>query len=110
MATNAYADANKVIAARLSGPKPIITVFAEENGPIGNGNYEFSFGNGNLGYTHGLGGCCMSAPGRIIRACLSVVAKEKPETLNAVKVNMVVNRAEHTDFSAVKMPAKRERL
>ena len=39
VATKAYVDSNK----------PIITVFAEEKGPTGDGNYEFSFGNGNAG-------------------------------------------------------------
>ena len=29
--------------------KPIITVWAEEKGPLGNGHYEFSFGNGSSG-------------------------------------------------------------
>ena len=46
--------------------KPIITVWAEEKGPLGNGNYEFSFGNGSRGSEHSYGGYCMSAPGRII--------------------------------------------
>ena len=32
--------------------KPIITVWAEEKGPLGNGHYEFSFGNGSSGSEH----------------------------------------------------------
>ena len=46
--------------------KPIITVCAEEKGPLGNGHYEFSFGNGSSGSEHASGGYCMSVPGRII--------------------------------------------
>ena len=51
--------------------KPIITVWAEEKGPLGNGHYEFSFGNGSSGSEHAYGGYCMSAPGRIIRGSLT---------------------------------------
>ena len=36
--------------------KPIITVWAEEKGPLGNGHYEFSFGNGSSGSEHAYGG------------------------------------------------------
>ena len=32
--------------------KPIITVWAEEKGPLGDGHYEFSFGNGSSGSEH----------------------------------------------------------
>ena len=34
----------KVSLPSLIGPKPIITVWAEEKGPLGDGHYEFSFG------------------------------------------------------------------
>ena len=34
--------------------KPIITVWAEEKGPLGNGHYEFSFGNGSSGSEHAI--------------------------------------------------------
>ena len=50
--------------------KPIVTVWAEEKGPLGNGHYEFSFGNGSSGGEHAYGGYCMSTPGRIIRGSL----------------------------------------
>ena len=36
--------------------KPIITVWAEEKGPLGDGHYEFSFGNGSSGSEHAYGG------------------------------------------------------
>ena len=56
--------------------KPIITMWAEEKGPFGNGHYEFSFGNGSSGSEHAYGGYCMSASGRIIRGSLTVTEVE----------------------------------
>ena len=49
-----------------NGNYKFITVWAEEKGPVSNGNYEFSFGNGCSGSEQPYGGYCMSAPGRII--------------------------------------------
>ena len=45
--------------------KPIITVWAEEKGPLGNGHYEFSFGNGSSGSEQAYGGYCM----RVVYIC-----------------------------------------
>ena len=81
--------------------KPIITVWAEEKGPLGDGHYEFSFGNGSSGSEHAYGGYCISAPGRIIRGSLTatesrnILAEEK-------KVNIVVNGKEQVNQSIVK--------
>ena len=81
--------------------KPIITVWAEGKGPLGNGNYEFSFGNGSSGSEHADGGYCMSAPGRIIRG--SLTATEARNILSEeVKVNIVVNGKEQVNQSIVK--------
>ena len=81
--------------------KPIITVWAEEKGPLGNSNYEFSFGNGSSGSEHDYGGYCMSAPGRIIRG--SLTATESKNILSEeVKVNIVVNGKEQVNQSIVK--------
>ena len=81
--------------------KPIITVWAEEKGPLGNGHYEFSFGNGSSGSEHAYGGYCMSAPGRIIRG--SFMATESRIVLSEeVKVNIVVNGKEQVNHSIVK--------
>ena len=55
----AYVD-KKVPLPSLIGPKPIITVWAEEKGPLGDGHYEFSFGNGSSDSEHAYGGYCMS--------------------------------------------------
>ena len=81
--------------------KPIITVWAEEKGPLGNGHYEFSFGNGSSGSDHAYGGYCISAPGRIIRG--SLTATERRNILSEeVKVNIVVNGKEQVHQSIVK--------
>ena len=81
--------------------KPIITVWEEEKGPLGNGHYEFSFGNGSSGSEHAYGGYCMSAPGRIIRGSLTatqsrIILSEK------VEVNIVINGKEQVNQSIVK--------
>ena len=86
----------------LIGPKAIITVWAEEKGPLGDGHYEFSFGNGSSGSEHAYGGYCMSAPGRIIRG--SLMATESRNILSEeVKVNIVVNGKEQVNQSIVKI-------
>ena len=95
----AYVDDRTIQPAALI--KPIITVWAEEKGPLGNGNYEFSFGNGSSGSEHAYGGYCMSAPGRIIRG--SLTATESRNILSEeVKVNIVVNGKEQVNQSIVK--------
>ena len=81
--------------------KPIITVWAEEKGPLRDGHYELSFGNGSSGSEHAYGGYCMSAPGRIIRGSLTatqgrIILSEK------VEVNIVVNGKEQVNHSIVK--------
>ena len=81
--------------------KPIITVWAEEKGPLGNGHYEFSFGNGSSRSEHAYGGYCMSASGRIIQG--SLTATESRIILSQeVKVNIVVNGKEQVNHSIVK--------
>ena len=71
-----YVD-KKLSLLSLIGPKPIITVWAEEKGPLGVGHYEFSFGNGSSGTEHAYDGYCMNAPGRIIRGSLTVTENKK---------------------------------
>ena len=83
------------------GPKPIITVWAEEKGPLGNGHYEFSFGNGSSGPEHAYGGYCMSTPGRIIRGSLTVT-ESRNILSEEVKVNIVVNGKEQFNHPIVK--------
>ena len=87
-----YVD-KKLSLPSLIGPKPIITVWAEEKGSLGDGHYEFSFGNGSSGSEHAYGGYCMSAPGRIIRGSL-MVTEQKKIFAGEVKVNITVNGKE----------------
>ena len=95
----AYVDVKTIQPA--APIKPIITVWAEEKGPLDNGHYEFSFGNGSSGSDHAYRGYCMSAPGRIIRG--SLTATESRNILSEeVKVNMVVNGKEQVNQSIVK--------
>ena len=98
----AYVD-KKLSLPSLIGPKPIITVWAEEKGPLGDGHYEFSFGNGSSGSEHAYGGYCMSAPGRIIRGSLTAT-ESKNIFSGEVKVNIVVNGKEQVKQSIVKNP------
>ena len=81
--------------------KPIITMWAEEKGPLGNGNYEFSFSNGSSGSEHAYGGYCMSASGRIIRGSLTVT-EARNILSEEVKVNIVINGKEQVNQSIVK--------
>ena len=81
--------------------KPIITVWAEKKGALGNSHYEFSFGNGSSGSEHAYGGYCMSAPGRIIRGSLTAT-ESKIILSEEIKVNIVVNGKEQVNQSIVK--------
>ena len=95
----AYVDDKTIQPAALL--KPIITVWAEEKRPLGNGHYEFSFGNGSSGGEHAYGGYCMSTPGRIIRG--SFMATESTIVLSEeLKVKIVVNGKEQVNQSIVK--------
>ena len=91
----AYVD-DRTIQPATPIPKRIITVWAEERGPLGNGHYEFSFGNGSSGSEHAYGGYCMNAPGRIIRG--SLTATESRIILSEeLKINIVVNGKEQVN-------------
>ena len=69
--------------------KPLITIWAQENGPLNSGENEWSFGSGDL-YTHRNCGYCMPASGRIIRGSLSSVG-ESGGTAGYVQVRIIVN-------------------
>ena len=83
--------------------KAIITVWAEEKGPLGNDHYEFSFGNGSSGSEHAYGGYCMSAPGRIIRGSLTAT-ESRIILAEEVKVNIVVNGIKQLNPPSLKNP------
>ena len=95
-----YVD-KKLSLPSLIGPKPVITVWAEEKGPLNNGHYEFSFGNGSSGPEHAYGGYCMSTPGRIIRGSLTTTENRKIFA-GEVKVSIMVNGKEQAQESIVK--------
>ena len=89
----AYVDGRTIQPSVPINIKPIITVWAKEKGSLGDGHYEFSFGNGSSRSEHAYGGYCTSAPGRIIRG--SLTATESRIILSQeVKVNIVVNGTE----------------
>ena len=69
--------------------KPLITIWAQENGPLNSGENEWSFGSGDL-YTHANCGFCMPASGRIIRGSLSSVG-ESGGTSGRVQVKIIIN-------------------
>ena len=83
--------------------KLIITVWVEEKGPLGDGHYDFLFGNGSSGSEHTYGGYCMSAPGRIIRGSLTET-QSKTILSEKVEVNIMVNGKEQVNQSIVKKP------
>ena len=96
-----YVDGRTIYPSVPINIKPIITVWAEEKGSLGDGHYEFSFGNGSSGSEHAYRGYCISAPDRIIRG--SLMATESRITLSQeVKVNIVVNGIERVNHSIVK--------
>ena len=98
-ANKAYVD-DKTIQPAVP-IKPIITVWVEEKGPLGDGHFEFSFGKGSSGSEHAYVGYCMSAPGRIIRGSLTAT-QSRIILLEKVEVNIVVNGKEQVNQSIVK--------
>ena len=68
--------------------KPLITIWAQENGPLNTGEYEWSFGSGDL-YTLAKCGYCMPAAGRILRGSLSSVNGDN--TSGDARVSIVIN-------------------
>ena len=73
--------------------KPLITLWAEQNGSITNGSYEWSFGNGSSGEDHRRVGYTMLASGRILRMALSATTTSGPpgESRIVITVNGEVN-------------------
>ena len=87
--------------------KPLITIWAQENGPLNSGEYEWSFGSGDL-YTLAKCGYCMPAAGRILRGSLSSVTDSpnsgpSPPAMVEIAINGQRTRTaitkDHTDYS-----------
>ena len=87
--------------------KPLITIWAQENGLLNGGEYEWSFGSGDL-YTLAKCGYCMPAAGRILRGSLSSVTDSPNSGLShPAMVEIAINgqrtrkaiTKNHTDYS-----------
>ena len=71
--------------------KPLITIWAQENGPLHAGEYEWSFGSGDL-YTLAKCGYCMPAPGRILRGSISSAHdSDNTDDIRPAVVRIVIN-------------------
>ena len=80
--------------------KPLITVWAEENGSIVNGNYEWSFGNGRDGESHRQIGYTMLASGRVLRMGLSATTSSGPS--NESRIVIAVNGVVYANYTVIK--------
>jgi len=85
----------------IDSHKQLITVWAEENGTVNDGQYEWSFGNGSDGCNHAQCGYTMLAPGRALRMGLMACGSRAPPSHTAT-VNLVVNGAVHQTYSVTK--------
>ena len=78
--------------------KPVITIWAEENGALNLDQLEWSFGNGtensvNYGY-------CLPTKGKIFAG--SLTASSSGSSPGEIKVNLVVNGIEKSDYQITK--------
>ena len=78
--------------------KPVITIWAEENGALNLDQLEWSFGNGtensvNYGY-------CLSTKGKIFAGSLTASSSGSPP--GEIKVHLVVNGIEKSDYQITK--------
>ena len=81
--------------------KPVISIHAEEVGPIEAGEYEWSFGNGSSSDGHATCGYVMMAPGRLLRMGLSS-STSSGATNNQTTVQIVVNGVVDNAFRVTK--------
>ena len=86
------------LAQVVRNRKPVITVVAEESGPMQNNQYEWSFGNGSSGPGHANCGYIMLGGGRLLRMGLA-----SSDTSSRAQVNIVINGIENTSYSVEKM-------
>ncbi len=85
-----FANYVGTIIKQLQKDKHIITICAEESGPLRNGSAEFAFGNGASGAAHGECGYTMMCKGRVLRMAISSVSIGGFAT-ELVKVGITVN-------------------
>lgn len=91
-----------LILDKIAKKKQYITIWAEENGNITSGNFEWSFGNGtenqpNYGY-------CMPTSGRIKAASLSASANGSAPA--DIYVRVIINGVENTKYTISKPTQK----
>lgn len=95
-------DILNLVNNMIANKKQYITIWAEENGNISKGNFEWSFGNGaenqpNYGY-------CMPTSGRIKSASLSASANGSPTS--DIYVRPIINGVENTKYTIRKPTQK----
>ena len=84
-------DGDAINKRYLDSRKPLITIWAQENGPLNRGEYEWSFGSGDL-YTLAKCGYCMPAPGRILRGSISSAHdSDNTDDIRPAVVRIVIN-------------------
>ena len=66
-------DGDAVMKQYVDSRKPLITIWAQVNGPLNAKQFEWSFGSGE--YTLARCGYCMPASGRIIRGSISSISE-----------------------------------
>ena len=67
--------------------KPLITIWAQEKGPLNIGQYEWSFGGGDVAAELGY---CMPVSGRILRGSISSIA-QSGRTSGDANINIIIN-------------------
>ena len=77
-------DQDAVTKNYVDSRKPLITIWAQENGPLNSGQDEWSFGGGE--YTPTNCGYCMPASGRILRGSLCSVNVANTSALAVVSI------------------------
>ena len=91
--------ASSAFEAAVDRRKPLITVWAEKNGPIAENEYEWSFGNGASGGNTD-GGYPMLAAGRVLR--MGLAATTSGSAAAAASVNIVVSRVANMSYGVTK--------
>ena len=104
VATKTYVDSNNaVIKNYVSSRKPIVTIWAEEDGVLERDKFEWSFGNGSEGRRHRHSGYCMMTSGRVLIMGLCATAGNVGISYEAT-VNVVVNEREKFDYGVTVPP------
>ena len=90
---NPTLDQDAATKQYVDSRKPLITIWAQEVGPLNPGEYEWSFGSGD--YTLAKSGYCMPAAGRILRGSICSVNDNGNRDISAhserITVGIVIN-------------------